>query len=53
VLREVLGIRKQAELGPAERERRRAIGKRLAQRLGRRRGTNQGGKPQAPSPAQI
>jgi hypothetical protein len=30
VIREVLGIRKRAELGPAELERRRALGKRLA-----------------------
>ena len=53
VIRDVLGIRKRAELGLAERERRRAIGKWLAQRQGRRSGTNQGGKPQAPPPPQI
>jgi hypothetical protein len=35
VIRDVLGIRKRAVLGPAERERRRAIGKRLARGAGR------------------
>ena len=35
VIRDVLGIRKRAELGPDELERRRALGKRLALAAGR------------------
>ena len=38
VIREVLGIRKRAELSPEELERRRTIGKRLARRAGRANG---------------
>ena len=35
MIREVLGIRKRAELSPQELERRRTLGKRLARRAGR------------------
>src|SRR5262245_46149436 len=47
VIRDVLGIRKRAELSPGELERRRAIGKRLAQRPGRASQADRGMEPQA------
>jgi hypothetical protein len=47
VIREVLGIRKRAELSPGELERRRALGKRLAQRQGRSSEADRGKEPQA------
>jgi hypothetical protein len=45
VIREVIGIRKRAELGPAELERRRALGKRLALAAGRANGAKPGEGP--------
>jgi hypothetical protein len=53
VIREVLGIRKRAELGPAELERRRALGKQLAQRPGRASDADRDGKPPAPPHTQF
>ena len=44
VIREVLGIRKRAELSPEELERRRAIGKRLARGAGRAKKLPGGGE---------
>ena len=53
VIREVLGIRKRAELSPGELERRRALGKRLAQRQGRASEADRGMEPQALPHAQF
>ena len=53
VVREVLGIRKRAELSPGELERRRALGKRLAQRPGRASDAGRGMEPRALPNAQF
>ena len=50
VIREVLGIRKRAELSPQELERRRAIGKRLARGAGRAKKVS-GGRDSGERPA--